>query len=67
MYDFWYHYMKPKYGENAKLCYMDTSSCIVCIKTEDIYADIGKDIETRFYTSIYELDIPLTKEKNEKK
>ena len=24
MYEFWYHYMKPKYGDNVKLCYMDT-------------------------------------------
>ena len=25
MYEFWYDYVKPKYGENAKLCYMDTN------------------------------------------
>ena len=24
MYEFWYDYIKPKYGEQAKLCYMDT-------------------------------------------
>ena len=24
MYEFWYDYMKPKYGNNVKLCYMDT-------------------------------------------
>ena len=24
MYEFWYDYVKPKYGENAKLCDMDT-------------------------------------------
>ena len=24
MYEFWYDYVKPKYGEKAKLCYMDT-------------------------------------------
>ena len=23
MYDFWYDYVKPKYGEKVKLCYMD--------------------------------------------
>ena len=23
MYEFWYDYVKPKYGEKAKLCYMD--------------------------------------------
>ena len=26
MYKFWYDYVKPKYGENAKLCYMDIQS-----------------------------------------
>ena len=33
MYDFWYDSVKPKYGENAKLCYMDTNTFIVCIET----------------------------------
>ena len=28
----WYGYVKPKYGENAKLCYMDTNSFIVNVK-----------------------------------
>ena len=45
---------------------MDTNSFIVYIKTEDIYSDIAKDIETRFYTSNNELDRPLPKEKNKK-
>ena len=36
MYEFWYDYIKPKYGENAKLCYMVTGSFIVCVKTEDV-------------------------------
>ena len=48
MYEFWYDYVKPKYGENAKLCYMDTDSFIVHVKTEDIYKDISEDVETRF-------------------
>ena len=26
MYEFWYDYMEPKYGDNVKLCYMDTDS-----------------------------------------
>ena len=25
MYDFWQDYVKPKYGEKAKLCYMETN------------------------------------------
>ena len=50
MYEFWYDYVKPKYGENAKLCYMDTDSFIVHVKTDDIYKDIAKDAEARFDT-----------------
>ena len=33
MYKFWYDYVKPKYSEKAKLCYMETDSFIVYIKT----------------------------------
>ena len=33
-YEFWYDYIKPKYQNNAKLCYMDTSSFIIHIKTK---------------------------------
>ena len=40
MYEFWYDYMKPKYDDNVKLCYMDTDSFIMNIKTEDFYKDI---------------------------
>ena len=40
--------LKPKYGRNAKLCYMDIESFIVHVKTDDIYKDIAEDVETRF-------------------
>ena len=63
---FWYDYVKLKYGEKVKLCYMDTDSFIVYIKTDDIYKDIAEDFETRFDTSNYELDRPLPKGNNEK-
>ena len=43
--------MKPEYREKAKLCYIDTDSFIVYIKTESIYVDIAKDVETKFDTS----------------
>ena len=56
MYEFWYDYVKPNYGENATLCYMDTDSFIVHVKTDDIYKDIAKNVKTRFYTSNFELD-----------
>ena len=41
MYEFSYDYVKPKYGEKVKLCYMDTDSFIVYPKTDDIYKDIS--------------------------
>ena len=45
---------------------MDIGSFIVYIKTDDIYNDIAKDVETRFDTSNYELNRPLPKGKNKK-
>ena len=39
---------------------------IVYIKTDGIYKDIIEDAETRFDTSNYELDRPLSKGKNKK-
>ena len=56
LYKFWYDYVKAKYNEKAKLCYMDTDSFIVYIKTDDFYKDIAEDVETRFDTSNYELE-----------
>ena len=51
--------MKPKYVDNVKLCYMDTDSFIMHIKTQDFYEDIGDNTEKRFDTSKYEVDRPL--------
>ena len=42
MHEFWYDYVKPKYGENAKFCFMDTSSFIVYVKKEDIVKILQK-------------------------
>ena len=42
MYGFWYHYIKPKYQSNVKLCCMDTDSFIINIKTEDFYKDFAR-------------------------
>ena len=56
MYEFWYDYMKPKYGENIKSCYMDTDSFIMNIKTKDLYKDVANDAEKRFDTSNYEVN-----------
>ena len=37
--------------EKKHLCYLETDSCIVYMKTEDSYADVEKDAETRFDAS----------------
>ena len=66
MYEFWYDNIKRKYDEKAKLRYLDTGSFIVYIKTDHIYKDIAKDVETTFDSSNYELGMPLTKAKNKK-
>ena len=66
MYEFWYDYMKPKYANNVKLCYMDTDSFIMNIKTNDFYKDISNDVENRFDTSNYEVNRPLLTGKNKK-
>ena len=66
MYEFWYDYMKPKYANNVKLCYMDTNSFIMNIKTEDFYKDIANDVEKRFDTSNYEVERLLPTGKNKK-
>ena len=52
MYEFWYDYMKPKYGDNVKLCYMDTDSFIMHIKTEDFYKDIADNVKKRLIHQI---------------
>ena len=66
MYEFWYDYLKPRYNDNVKLCYMDTDSFVMNIKTNDFYKDISSDVEKRFDTSNYEVDRPLPTGKNKK-
>ena len=66
MYEFWYDYIKPKHSDNLKLCYMDTDSFIMQIKTKDFYKDIANDVEKRFDTSNYEVNRPLPTRKNKK-
>jgi hypothetical protein len=52
MYRFYYNYIKPKYQDNARLCFMDTDSFFMEIKTQDVYEDIEKD-KDRFDLSNY--------------
>ena len=66
MYELWCDYMKPKYNDNVKLCYMDTDSFVMNIKTEDFYQDITNNVEKRFDTSNYEVNRPLPTGKNKK-
>ena len=53
MYDFHYNYIKPKYGNKAKLLFTDTDSFMYEIETEDFYKDISGDVKDRFDTSDY--------------
>ena len=59
MYEFWYDYVKVKYQDKARLCYMDTDSFVVNIKTKDFYKDISQDVNKRFDTSNYTFDRSL--------
>ena len=56
MQEFWYGYVKPIHGEKATLCYMDTDSFKVYIKSEEICVDIVKIVEMIFHISNYELE-----------
>ena len=67
MHEFWYDYIKPKCGDRAKLCYTDTDSFVIYIKTEYFYKDIAKDVERWFDKSNYdendERPLPIGKNK----
>ena len=66
MHEFWYDYMRRKYGDMVKLCYTDTDSLVMNIKTKGVYKDIAQDAQERFDTSNYSVDRPLPKGKNRK-
>ena len=54
MCEFWYDYINPKYEDKANLCYMDTDSFIIHIKTKDFYEDIANDVEKWFNSTNYD-------------
>ena len=54
IYEFWYDYIKAKSGDKARLCYMDTDTFMMHIKTNDIYKDIAVDVDKWFDTSNYD-------------
>lgn len=57
MYKFRYDYAKMKYGDKAKLCFTDTDSLILHVKS-DVYEQFARDVEKRFNTSNYEFQRP---------
>ena len=61
----WLHDTKIE-EQKTNLCYIDADIFIAYIKEEDIYSDIAKYLDTKFDTSIYELDRPFPKEKIKK-
>ena len=67
VYEFWYNYIKPKYGDRANLCYTNTDSFVIYIKTEDFSEDIANDVDRWFDTSNYdendERTLPIDKNK----
>ena len=66
MHEFWCDYVKPKYDEKAKLCFMDTDSFIVYKKNQIFIKTLQKISETRFQNQNYELDRSLSKRKDKK-
>ena len=68
IYEFWYDYIIPKYGDRAKLCYMDTDSFFIHIIAEDFFEYIADDVEIWFDTSYYDENDkrPLSVGKNKK-
>ena len=66
MYEFWYDYMKLKYGDNENYVMWILIVFLMHIKKEDFYKDIAYDVKKRFDTSNYECDRPLPTEKNKK-
>ena len=54
MYESWFDYVKPKYKDKVKLCYMGTDSFVINIFTEEFFEDINNDVERWFDTSTYD-------------
>ena len=67
MYEFHYKYIKPKYGERAKLLFTDTDSFCYEIETEDFYEDIREDLDKWFDTSNFSQDHPSGIQSNKNK
>ena len=66
MYEIWYDSGKSKYGVKAKLCYMNTETFILCIKTGDIYIEFVEMSKIDLILEIMNYIDHFLKEKNEK-
>ena len=68
MYEFYHDYIRPRYGNKVKLCYMDTDNFVYKMEAEDFYRGIAKDVGKRFDTCGYSKDentpLPIGKNKN---
>ena len=65
MYDFYYNYLKARYGQNCELIYTDTDSLLLNVQTEDVYKDM-KEHSWLYDTSNYPKDHPLYDDRNKK-
>ena len=65
IYDFYYNHLEPKYGLNCQLLYTDTDSLLLDIKTEDVYKDMGENLDY-YDTSDFPKDHPLHSQMNKK-
>ena len=62
MHEFWYDYIKPKYQDNVKVCYMDTDNFIIHIKTKD-FSNGYKWFDTSNYSEDDKMPPPIGKNK----
>ena len=53
MFEFWYLFAKPMWGDNLRLVASDMDSLVIEIKTCDVYQDIAPHVSTHFDTSNY--------------
>lgn len=63
MCEFWYDYIKPNYGDKAKLGCTDKNSFTFHVKSKEADAEFAGNFESRFNASNYIVKKPLPKEK----
>ena len=64
IYDYWYEYLKPKYGKKAKICYMGIWQLFFYVKLRNICTDLPEDVEEKFDTSNCKVARPLSRGKS---